>query len=372
MILLRSLLFIRHEILEIIMSAISHEPKPASIIGHFGFGQNMLNGQTIKTKIVAEELQRQLGENQVVCIDTHGKLKTLLRAPFQVISALKGSKNVLMFPAQNGLRVYAPLLAFFKTFFRRRGLHYVVIGGWLPQFLSKRKLLTGTLKRFDGIYVETNTMKSALEANGFRNIFLMPNCKPLAVLSEDELVYPTGTPYRLCTFSRVCKEKGIEDAVRAVASVNEALGYTAYTLDIYGQVDSDQTEWFEQLMKTVPCEVQYKGSVAYDQSVAVIKNYFALLFPTQYYTEGIPGTIIDAYAAGVPVISSKWESFSDVIQEGTGVGYSFGALNELVEVLIRLVDNPETMIEMKKSCLEESKKYKLETLVRDLLNHLKV
>ena len=30
------------------------------------------------------------------------------------------------------------------------------------------------------------------------------------------------------------------------------------------------------------------------------------------------------------------------------------------------------MIEMKKSCLEESKKYKLETVVRDLLNHLKV
>ena len=159
----------------------------AAVLGHFGHGQNLLNGQTIKTKIVAEELQRQLGEDQVVCIDTHGKLKTLLRAPFQVISALKGIKNVLMFPAQNGLRVYAPLLAFFRTFFRERGLHYVVIGGWLPQFLSKRKLLTGTLKCFDGIYVEINTMKAALEANGFRNIFLMPNCKPLAVLSEDEL-----------------------------------------------------------------------------------------------------------------------------------------------------------------------------------------
>ena len=125
MILLRSLLFIRHEILEIVMSTISHEPKSAAVLGHFGYGQNLLNGQTIKTKIVTEELQRQLGEDQVVCIDTHGGLKTLLRAPFQVISALKGSKNVLMFPAQNGLRVYAPLLAFFRTFFRGRSLHYV-------------------------------------------------------------------------------------------------------------------------------------------------------------------------------------------------------------------------------------------------------
>ena len=160
MILLRSLLFIRHEILEIVMSTISHEPKSAAVLGHFGYGQNLLNGQTIKTKIVTEELQRQLGEDQVVCIDTHGGLKTLLRAPFQALSALKSSKNVLMFPAQNGLRVYAPLLAFFRTFFRGRGLHYVVIGGWLPQFLSKRKLLTATLKRLDGSYVETNTMKA--------------------------------------------------------------------------------------------------------------------------------------------------------------------------------------------------------------------
>ena len=116
MILLRSLLFIRHEILEIIMSAISHEPKPASIIGHFGFGQNMLNGQTIKTKIITEELQHQLGEDQVVCIDTHGGLKTLLRAPFQAISALKSSKNILIFPAQNGLRVYALCLLFSEPF----------------------------------------------------------------------------------------------------------------------------------------------------------------------------------------------------------------------------------------------------------------
>jgi hypothetical protein len=58
----------------------------------------------------------------------------------------------------------------------------------------------------------------------------------------------------------------------------------------------------------------------------VLKDYFALLFPTHFYTEGIPGTVIDAYAAGIPVISAKWESYSDVIDEGvTGIGYKDGA-----------------------------------------------
>lgn len=346
--------------------------KSAAVFGHFGYGQNLLNGQTIKTKIVTEELQRQLGEDQVVCIDTHGGLKTLLRAPFQAISALKSSKNILIFPAQNGLRVYAPLLAFFRTFFRERGLHYVVIGGWLPQFLSKRKLLTGTLKRFDGIYVETNTMKSALEANGFRNIFLMPNCKPLAVLSEDELVYPTGTPYRLCTFSRVCKEKGIEDAVHAVASVNETLGYTAYTLDIYGQVDSGQTEWFEQLQASFPNYISYCGLVPFDESTNVLKHYFALIFPTYYDGEGFAGTLIDALSAGIPVIASDWKYNPEIVNEHVGCLYPAKDVAALAAVLKDVSHDPSIIIEMKKSCLEESKKYKLETVVRDLLNHLKV
>ena len=54
---------------------------------------------------------------------------------------------------------------------------------------------------------------------------------------------------------------------------------------------------------------RYCGIKDPKDSVKTLKNYFALVFPTRFYTEGIPGTIIDAYYAGVPVIASKWESF---------------------------------------------------------------
>ena len=92
-----------------------------------------------------------------------------------MISALKHGDNVLIFPAHNGIRVYAPLLSLFRRFFKNKRLHYVVIGGWLPEFLLKRKLLAKILKRFDGIYAETNTMKNALEGQVFHNVFVMPN-----------------------------------------------------------------------------------------------------------------------------------------------------------------------------------------------------
>ena len=340
------------------------------ILGHFGVGENLLNGQTIKTKIITEELQRQLGQAQVSIIDTHGGLKTLAKAPHQCLSALQKSRNVVIFPAHNGLRVYAPLLSRLRHFFKGRRLHYVVIGGWLPQFLQKRKHLAKALKGFDAIYVETNTMKAALEAQGFGNIFVMPNCKKLEVLSEDELVYPQGLPLKLCTFSRVMKEKGIGDAVEAVRNVNAELGYQAFSLDIYGQVDENQTDWFEALQKTFPDYIRYGGLVPFDRSVDTLKEYFALLFPTYYEGEGFAGTLIDAYCAGGPVIASDWKYNAELVNEHVGYVYKTGDNAALAGLLKAAATEPDMVLKKKSACLREAEKYKIEQAVKVLLDQI--
>lgn len=342
-----------------------------AVIGHFAFGKECFDGQTVKTKIVTNELCRQLGNDEVLKLDTAGGKSTLLKAPFQCLKALKTAKNVIIFPAHNGVRVYVPLLSFFRKFFKNRKLHYVVIGGWLPEFLKTHKSLAKKMKCFDGIYVETNTMKRALEEQGFTNIVVMPNCKDLKILKPEDLVYPAEEPYKLCTFSRVMKEKGIEDAVNAVKVINEEVGRTVYTLDIYGQVDSSQTQWFENLQTTFPNYIEYKGVVDYDKGVEVLKNYFALLFPTRFYTEGIPGTIIDAYAAGVPIISAKWESFSDIIDEGaTGFGYEINNVSDLTKHLENVVYNTKCISDLKLNCLEKSRYYLPCSIVKILIEKL--
>ena len=331
--------------------------KRVAVIGHFAYGKEYLDGQTVKTKTVTAGLKRALGESEVRTVDTHGGKKKLLFLPFSLLGALIGAKNILILPAHNGLRVIAPLLAIENKVFGRK-LHYAVIGGWLPEFVAARPRLAKSLKRFDGIYVETETMRAALAAQGFENVSVVPNCKDLKCLAPEELVYPAGEPYRLCTFSRVMREKGIEDAVEAVKCVNAELGRTVYTLDIYGQVDPSQTEWFEVLSARFGEAVRYGGLVAFDRSVEVLKDYFALLFPTCFYTEGIPGTILDAYASGIPVISTEWESFSDIVDDGkSGIGISFGDPSALVDALLACAEHPERLVEMKKYCLEKSKDY---------------
>ena len=329
----------------------------AAICGHFGGGELFFDGQTVKTKNLAACLEEEFGSAAIVRIDTYGGVKRIAQYLCKLLVNARRSENVIILPAQNGIRILAPVLVLFNVFFHKK-LHYVVIGGWLPQFLSKRKRLAELLKKFNGIYVETNTMKNALDAQGFQNVYVMPNCKKLTVLSEDELIYPSGEPYKLCTFSRVMKEKGIEDAVNAVRTVNERFGRTVYELDIYGQIALDQTEWFAALQRVFPVYIRYRGQVSPHKSVQTLKAYFALLFPTRFYTEGIPGTIIDAYASGIPVLAAKWESFDDLVDEGvTGIGYPMGDNQALISVLEQAANDPAILLGMKPACIQNALQY---------------
>ena len=341
-----------------------------TIIGHFGFGKNYLDGQTVKTKIVSMELKRKLGENNVREIDTHGRWSSFFKAPLKTLSAVIKSKNVVMLPAHGGLRVYTPWLLLWSRFSITR-LHYVVIGGWLPQYLDDKKSLEGKLKKFDGIYVETKAMKTVLEQKGFKNIYIMPNCKRLNLLRPEELVYNTEEPFKLCTFSRVTEKKGIGDAVEAVRQINEKNGRTVYTLDIYGQVDDNQTEWFEKLKKTFPEYVHYCGLVPFDKSVDVLKNYFALLFPTSYYGEGFAGTLIDAFAAGVPIVASDWKYNPEIIENNNnGIMFKTGDNEAFVNILTQIATNAERWNSLKINCLKSYEKYSPESVVKILSDRL--
>ena len=312
-------------------------------------------------------MDKQFGADQVVKIDTHGGAKSLPSVVFQMIKAFIKCDNIIIFPAHNGIKIFVPLCNSINVFFHRR-LHYVVIGGWLTEFLKKRKNLTKALMSFDGIYVETNTMRKALEIQGFNNVYVMPNFKDLNILKESELVYPNTEPYSLCTFSRVMKEKGIEDAVNAVKTVNEHFGRTVYTLDIYGQVDSAQTEWFNELENTFPSYIKYGGLVPFDKSVEVLKNYFALLFPTYYEGEGFAGTLLDAMAAGVPVVASDWRYNSEIVNEKNGYVYPVHDNYAFIDTLINVGNNLDLLLSKKPSCLKEAEKYRAENVIQCLIS----
>lgn len=339
------------------------------IIGHFGYGLDLSNGQTIKTKIITKEISKIVKEN-VYTIDAHGGWRAVFSVVLGCVKIEFSCVNIIIMLTENGLKVTVPVLSLINLFFNK-SLHYIVIGGWLPSFLEKKPLLSKYLKKFSGIYVETNTMRLALQKQGFTNVFVMPNCKDLRILSKDELVYNFSQPHKLCTFSRVMKEKGIQDAVDAVIEVNRIFGKIVYELDIYGQIDTKQLDWFEKMKCSFPSFIRYNGVIASDKSVEVLKQYFALLFPTKFFTEGIPGTIIDAYAAGIPVISARWQSYFDVVIDGvTGIGFEINDFCSFVSIMQKVAENPNSILSLKEACLVKAKDFSIENSLKPLQNFL--
>ena len=341
------------------------------ICGHFGEGKNLLNGQTVKTKILTEELAKQLGENEVTTIDTHGWKKNPIMLLIRIFQLSKNCENVIILPATRGVKVFAPLFLLINKLFHRK-LHYVVIGGWLPEMLKDNSKLKNQLAMFSGLYVETHTMIKALNSIGLSNVYYIPNFKPLKVLTENELVYPKEETYKLCTFSRVMKEKGIEDAIEAVKKVNYELNRVAYSLDIYGQIEQGYEERFDQLKKGFPRYISYKGLVPFAKSTEVLKNYFALLFPTSYEGEGFPGTVIDAFSAGVPVIATDWRYNSEIITHGENGLIHNSGVDSLSKVLIEAVNKPEKILSIRKNCINEAEKYRSQTVVKKFIEKLEL
>ena len=341
-----------------------------AILGHFALGTTKANGQTIKTKIVGAALKNEFGEEQVAYYDTMGGWKFLLKMPFVMLQILRNHKNVIIMPAYKGVHLIVPLIVLLNMPFRRK-LHYVVIGGWLPEYVCKYPILRFAVRRIDKVYVETEHMKNELEHERHNNLKLMPNFKYITIKDEKSLATIDTPPFRLCTFSRVMKEKGIEDAVIAVRKCNEALGRQVFLLDIYGLIQKGQEQWFEQLMSQQPQEIKYCGIAPFDKSTEVIGNYFSLLFTTRFRTEGFPGTIVDALSAGVPPIVSDCPSCKELISNGqTGLIFPMGEVDKLVDILMLCAHNPSLINNMRPKCLMKAREYLPECVIKTLTSEI--
>ena len=340
--------------------------KKIGIIGHFGKGHHLHNGQTVKTQVVYDTLTQIFNEKEIMTIDTRGGLKFLVKMPFVIFYTLATCKNIIIMPAYKAVFLVTPVVVGFNLLFHR-SIHYITIGGRLPKLLTNHKWLVMLLRQLTCIYPETKGINEQLEKLGLTNTQIMPNFKSLPNIQYTQ--YTKGKPYRLCTFSRVSKEKGIAEAICAVNETNKQLGETAFALDIYGEIDNEQ--WFKELMLNQPKNISYKGTIKQEESCIILKKYFALLFPTYYKGECFAGTIIDAFTAGIPVFASDWHDNKNIIKDNiTGRIYKAKSVQSIIDILLCAYEKPIIINEMRKKCIIESQKYKPENIIQILTKRL--
>lgn len=344
--------------------------KKIGICGHFNENSEAIGGQTIKTRIIGEALEGVYGSDQVLKLDTEGWKKYKTKFFLKCISIAIHSENIIILPAKNGVKVLIPLFVLLSKILGKK-LHYIVVGAWLPDILEKNKYLIRPTKNISYIYAQTNTLINKLGKLGIElNTYWMPNFKEIQPTTPDiEKKY--DQPYRVCMVSRINYEKGIESAISVVERLNSEQAENIVELDIYGPIEEDYKNRFNQLLTQYSNSIRYKGIIDYNNTAKVIKEYYLLLFPTKYYTEGFPGTVLDAYLSGVPVLASRWESWQDVIQEGiTGFTFEFDDNDDFYKILKYLIQNKNLVLKMKKNCQIEASKYSLENAIKVLVDNI--
>lgn len=340
-----------------------------ALIGNLGVAPEVHDGQTVRTRLVRDQLTRRLGAASVDVVNTAHLQKRPVASLRQIVDAFRLADVVVVMPGERGLMVLTPL---FCTLGRhwRRPIHYLVVGGWLPRYLRNRPLLRGMVATFDGLHVQSHRMVEELTALGFSRVFLLPNFRdflsPLSAGSDEN-----HSPLRLVFLSRLIPEKGVSLAVDAVRAINAGAESRRVDLDIYGPLRDADRSWFDGLSLREEEGLRYRGPVAAAEVIETLAAYDALLFPTWYSGEGFPGVVVEAYAAGIPVLASDWQDNAEVVANGrTGRVLKCRDGAALQRAVEELLEDPAELRRLKAGARAEAARYHVDQVIPGLLRDL--
>ena len=280
--------------------------------GQYGDGGKIADGQAVRTTIITKELVLRYGENNIGIVNTN-----------------KWKSHPLVFLQRK--------MMFFNLFYRRKLIH-IVIGGYLPALLSHRNFYLKLENKFDAIFVQTENIKRDLESLGVKRISISSNPKRLNTRNIDEIKIVKDKNIKVCVFSRINAEKGIEERLDYLLEKNKSF-------------------------------LKYNGIIDYDKTVETLKDYFVMLFPTYYHGEGFPGNVIDAYNTGLPMIATDWLYNSDVVLDGkTGLLVPIKNPRALSDAILKLYYDRELHYNLSINSLEEAQEYTPEIVLASLYN----
>ena len=336
--------------------------KKAAVVGVYGVGADFTTGQAVKCYEIINWLKEKYGQDEIEVVNTYKWKRNPLKLLVDLFNAFRGCKNVILMPAQHGIKVFAPLAYYFSKIFKRR-IHYVVIGGWLAEMLTEQPRIKKYIYSFDAVHVETKEMVSKLHNIGIDKVYYMPNFRvlPSAPIMR---IRKWSEPVQVCTYSRVVKEKGILDAVEIVKEANRRAGKKLFCLDVYGKVAPEFRMEFEQTVSQNIDIMRYCGIKNANEGPVTLSNYFALLFPTYYEGEGFAGTILDAFVGKTPVIANDWKYNKEIIKNGeNGFIYPYRDINTAAEYLYELYLNFQLYEEIQHGCENEAKRYSTDSVL---------
>lgn len=332
------------------------------------YNEKIIGGQTTKTIELINAANKHF---EHVAVLNQKEKKSYVHLLKSFIQLFRENLNIVIIVASSGYFRLLPFIAIISCFYNRR-IYEITIGGIRHEYIKRKKWSIPIIKKFEKIYVESTYMVKEYHKLGIKNVEYMENYKTFPEVTEEELSLKLNRKcFKMCTFSRVDSNKGIDTAIEICKYLHNEYDNPDIILDIYGPVEEEYKMEFEKLLILQPKYISYKGVIDNRLSINTLKDYDCLLCPTKWHTEGFPGAFIDALASGLPILATNRENFKEIIKNGkNGFLIPENDIKQYAEHILDWYRNRDALLEAKKDALRESKKYQTDIVLKKMFQDM--
>lgn len=249
---------------------------------------------------------------------------------------------------------------------------FYVVGNGYKGFEDK-KMFLDDLRKCRKVILESEKVIPQMEKIGVKTDLIFPSIKENFDCPFLDKHYKPDDTLDAIFFSRIHFHKGVMDAIEAVINVNARAGRTLYTLSIaggkYSEPEYQQTETaiIEEAKKHP--EIIYLGTtlnLKNPDSYRDIQKFDLHIFPSRFYQECAPGSVIDMFIAGVPTLSSTFESAKLMMNESNSYFFEIGNVLDLEKQLLHIYYHKEELVAKRREAYKERNKYTIDAYLEFL------
>lgn len=255
--------------------------------------------------------------------------------------------------------------------FNREALKKTVVlvpGGVFHNYVSTASATyRKALQQTKVMLVETDGMKESLNRIGFLNVDVFPNCRDNIPFFSPK---KNNGQLRFVFFSMISNHKGIDLFLEAAGR------FPSIQFDIYGELNFSNDDEFKDFSKKCNLHenVSYYGCCkGTDTEIFDLLNkYDALILPSRWKFEGVPGVLVESKIAAIPAIVSSINFNSEIVINGKeGIVLKENNLEELVQAIKQLDSDRDYLFQLSIGAKESAERYQFENYREMFFNYLK-
>ena len=241
----------------------------------------------------------------------------------------------------SGVSFYRKSACFFiAKLFRKKTVVHIHGGGFIDFYGRSnpmvRSLVRQVLDHADHIIVLSESFRSAmLSITKNRNLSVVYNPIRVMDFACSRSPDPAASP-KLLFMGDVIERKGIGELIGAMRIVTDRIPQA--TLQIFGK---GRLDFYRQMAaeQGVAGAVTFGGFISGPEKIEAYRSSSLFLLPS--YVEGMPMVIVEAMAAGLPVVATTAGGIPEIVEEGiNGFLVPPRDTEALADRILRILSNP--------------------------------